>query len=848
MIKRKLGGLLLFLLAFSLFQSTAHAESTITVYGKHTLVLKEDQNEDVHLLGWGWNSFDQLAIKEKQTQVPREIATSIDQEIVSVEAGDIHSLVLTEYGEVFSFGSNDNGQAGTGETTTTEPDLAQVMAFEKDSSGDFVERKLTNITQVAAGDSHTLALKADGTVWSFGSNQFGQLGQHEYKATGEKVTAEQVLGLENIVQIESYENHNLALDEDGTVWGWGENWGGQMPVSFAFTKTPYKIKDLPKIKQVATGSSHSLALDEQGLVWSWGKNDFGLSSDSTNIATPFVITSLPIIEDIASGAYHNLALDKSGNVWSWGDNAVGELGMPVSSSVTQPPRKINSISDVTEIDAGNRYSIAKTADGDIYTWGLNDYGQLGDGSSINKSSPTDLILTLPEGVEIDRETITLKEGDQAQLNAELLPEGAVFTEVEWSSSNPDIVTVTEDGLIQVTDDMTRVEGNRATVTASILDGKHTDTVDVIIAVPVSGVELNKKSITLERVPEWVSVTEDTIQLEALVYPYNATDKRIIWKSEDPDIATVNTQGEVTSVSEGRTTITATTIDGGYSDTVDVEVSVPVDRIFIKDAEHDLYLEQDEEYQLEYSIFPLSSTDKYIYEWESSNPSVVKVKQNGEIEAISEGTAEITVTTLYKRKKGSITIHVYDDDYTELSAFNLSDQPIKVDAEDSVRIDPTFYPSHASNRKLEYKSLNKDIATVSSSGRVKGISTGSTTITARSADTGKIDTIKVIVGPSDDGWIIRKAKDTVSDQKYWKVTFNVDIDPESINSQSVYVREESYSRKHDIKAALVSKRELYIIPEDDYDSNEDYELYITDDVKTTSGEALNQKVKFLFSVD
>ncbi|MCA0971506.1 Ig-like domain-containing protein [Halobacillus litoralis] len=847
MIKWKVISLFLIVLSLSFIHQPVHAESTISVYGKHTLTLIEDDDGELHLLGWGWNAFDQLTIKEKQTSVPREIGTG-EEVIESVEAGDIHSLVLTEYGEVFSFGSNDNGQAGTGEPSTTEPELTQVMAFEKDNSNEFTLRKLSNITQISAGDSHSLALKADGTVWSFGSNQFGQLGQHEFKATGEKVTAEQILGLEDIVEIESFQNHNLALDEEGTVWAWGENWGGQMPVSFAFTKTPYEVEGLPKIKGIATGSSHSLALDEDGGVWAWGRNDFGLNAAPTDFATPFLVPSLPEIEHVAAGAYHNLALDTDGNIWSWGDNSVGELGYAPSSAVTQPPSQIAGINDVVEVDAGTRYSIAKTEDGDIYTWGLNDYGQLGDGSADNRGIPNNLTLTLAQGVEIDRETITLEEGDDAELNARLIPEGSVFTEIEWSSSNPDMVSVSDDGRIEVTEDMTRVEGNRATITASILDGKYEDTIEVIIAVPVSGVELNKKSVTLERVPEWLDVQEDSIQLEALVYPYNATDKRIIWDSEDPDVATVNTQGEVTSVSEGKTTITATTIDGGYSDSVEIEVNVPVDRIFIKGNEHDLYLEQEEQYQLEYRIYPLSATDQYVYEWESSKPSVVKVKQNGKIEAVSEGTAEITVTTLYKRKKGSITVHVYDDDYTELSAFNISDDPIEVDAEDTVKLNPTFYPSRATNKELHYESLNTEVATVTSNGRVRGVSTGSTIIRARSADTGKVDTVRVIVGPSKDGWAVMQTDDSVSRQKYWIVTFNQDIDPDSIDNRSVYIREESSTRKHDIKAEIIGGRTLYIIPEDRYDSNEDYELYITDDVETEDGEALSQPIKFKFSTN
>ena len=366
--------------------------------------------------------------------------------------------------------------------------------------------------------------------------------------------------------------------------------------------------------------------------------------------------------------------------------------------------------------------------------------------------------------------------------------------------------------------------------------------------PLQDVELNKKSVTLERVPEWIGVTEDSIGLEALVYPYNATDKRVIWTSEDPDIATVNTQGEVTSVSEGRTTITATTIDGGYEDSVDIEVSVPVDRIYIKGYQNDLYLEQDEEYQLEYRIFPLSATDQYVYEWESSNSSVVKVKQNGELEAVAEGTAEITVTTLYKRKTGSITVHVYPEDYVGLSAFELADSTVEVDAEDSIRLSPTFYPSNATNKKLTYSSSNKDVATVSQSGKVTGISTGTTTLYARSADTGKVDSVKVVVGTSDDGWVVKKAEDSVSENKYWKIAFSTDIDPDTIDNRSVYIREESSFRKLDIKAALVSDRELYVIPEDSYDSGDDYELFITDDLETPDGEKLSHKVKFKFHVE
>ena len=180
--------------------------------------------------------------------------------------------------------------------------------------------------KVIAGHEHSLALKADGTVWAWGRNSVGECGVGK-SSLNETLT--QVIGLSNIINIDSQGMSSYALKNDGTVWAWGQNSYGQLgDGTTLFKPAPVQISGLTDIAELSAGYHHCLALKNDGTVWAWGRNTYGQLGDgtSTNKLTPVQVSNLTGITGVTAGYYHSLVIKSDGTVWSWGDNIYGGLG------------------------------------------------------------------------------------------------------------------------------------------------------------------------------------------------------------------------------------------------------------------------------------------------------------------------------------------------------------------------------------------------------------------------------------------------------------------------------------------------------------------------------------------
>ena len=189
-------------------------------------------------------------------------------------------------------------------------------------------------TSVATGDSFTLALKSDGTVWAWGSNSYGQFGNGITLGTiASNSTPVQVSDFSGVIAIAAGEANSLALKADGTVWAWGSNSYGQFGNgitlgTIASNSTPVQVSDFSGVIAIAAGEANSLALKADGTVWAWGSNSYGQLGNGTtsDSSTPVQVMGLSGVIAIASGGYHSLALKSDGTVWDWGYNIDGELG------------------------------------------------------------------------------------------------------------------------------------------------------------------------------------------------------------------------------------------------------------------------------------------------------------------------------------------------------------------------------------------------------------------------------------------------------------------------------------------------------------------------------------------
>jgi alpha-tubulin suppressor-like RCC1 family protein len=242
---------------------------------------------------------------------------------------------------------------------------------------------------VAAGGYASHALKADGTVWSWGANNAGQVGDGTVLQQPIPVPVSPLAG---VVAIAASTDHTLAVKLDGTVWSWGRNAEGQLGDATAgFRFVPGQVPILTHIVAVAAGVTHSLALRDDGTVWTWGGNVAGQLGDGTMLSrsTPTLVTGLSGVARIAAGDRFSLAVQTdgaAGRIWAWGENAAGQLGD--GSTVTRSsPVQVNGLSNVVAVAGGANFALAIKADGTVWGWGENTYGQLGDGTTTSRHEP-----------------------------------------------------------------------------------------------------------------------------------------------------------------------------------------------------------------------------------------------------------------------------------------------------------------------------------------------------------------------------------------------------------------------------------------------------------------------------
>lgn len=286
------------------------------------------------------------------------------QNVVAVSGGDWnHGMALTASGDVYCWGRNDAGQLGD---STTIQSSTPVQAI-----------GLTNVIAISAGFRNSMALRDDSTVWVWGENQYGQLG---IGSAGMWSTVPvQVPGLTGVVKIAAGRSRCLALKADGTVWSWGWNFSGALGWGFAGDVfSPTQI-GLDSIVDIATGSTHGLALRSDSTIWSWGDNQFGQVGDSTtwDHYSPVQLTQVPPIIGITCGDSHSMILAADSTVWTWGRNTSSQLGRPASGMATHEPDVMTSISGVEQIAAGAQTSFAIMPDGTAWAWGAGSFGQLG---------------------------------------------------------------------------------------------------------------------------------------------------------------------------------------------------------------------------------------------------------------------------------------------------------------------------------------------------------------------------------------------------------------------------------------------------------------------------------------
>ncbi len=246
------------------------------------------------------------------------------------------------------------------------------------------------IAALAAGRSHSLALDDEGGVWGWGQNRLHQLGSDGVDSR----TPIRIAGVPPAVAISAGEGHSLALTADGSLWAWGSNSYGQLgSADRADRQRPVALAAPTELRSIAAGRAHSLAADSRGRIWAWGNNEAGQvgASSGRRVAQPQLVDGLPACTAVAAGGEHSLALDEQGGVWTWGSNGGGQLGDGTATDRRKPARVDGTGGDglrMQALAAGEGFSLALAEDGTVWAWGHNFAGQLGTGDTRDRSTPT----------------------------------------------------------------------------------------------------------------------------------------------------------------------------------------------------------------------------------------------------------------------------------------------------------------------------------------------------------------------------------------------------------------------------------------------------------------------------
>lgn len=352
-------------------------------------------------------------------------------------------------------------------------------------------------------------------------------------------------------------------------------------------------------------------------------------------------------------------------------------------------------------------------------------------------------VTIPSSLTLGvKKTYTLK--------PTVKPSTASNKAVTWSSSNTSVATVDSKGVV------TAKKVGTATITVKTKDGGHTAKCKVSVIIPTTGIKLSKTSVSLK--------TGSTVKLTAAVSPSNATNKTITWSTSNKNVAVVSSSGEVRGVAGGKCTITGKS-SGGQTATCTVSVSQDVSTVKLNTTSFTIYMTETN--TLKATVSPSTATYGSI-KWTSSNSKIASVSSKGVVTGNDMGTA--TITAEAGGKKATCTVKVLKN--TSVTSVKLNYTKATVGKGNNLELVATISPYTASNKKVTWKSENTSVATVNSSGVVKGVKIGNTKVTATTVDGKKTATCLVTVAEGVTGIKLNTESVKLSVKKTYQLSASV----------------------------------------------------------------------------
>ena len=319
---------------------------------------------------WGNNSKGQLG---DGTTTSKDIPTQIGTSTLWQEIGINYSHTIgIRNGRLFTWGNNTSGQLGDGTF------ISKLVPTQIGTA--------TNWKKVSAGDNHSVAIKQNGTIWAFGDNDFGQLGTGNFTASNVPL---QVGNASNWAKVVTGLRRTVALKTDGTLWCWGQATPNSSTNSIN-SNVPLQIGTSNQWKDISLGYEHNLLLKTNNTLWGWGQNNYCALGNGTTInmfGLPQQIGTATNWKTVTAGRDFSTGIKQNGTLWAWGLNYNGQFGNN-STTNSATPIQIGTATNWRNTYSSFNHTIAqKTTNDQIWIWGYNIFGQLGNGNSNDVSTP-----------------------------------------------------------------------------------------------------------------------------------------------------------------------------------------------------------------------------------------------------------------------------------------------------------------------------------------------------------------------------------------------------------------------------------------------------------------------------